>query len=343
MGAGKRDREIRIKGGLVQQMFKFVSKVIDSALGRAGKEEKNEGDTRLSLIAAVRSGNSAEVRRLLAKPGAGLTARDKEGRTLLHSLVAELVKLADSEKALAHDGVALLLAGGGDVNAADNYGNTPLSDAVKLGDVKTVAFLLDHGALANARDKNGKTPLHEFFSVSGPIYIKHINREVDLPQIERSIAEMLVANGADVNAADAKGRTPLAAAAGLGNMKAVEFLLKHGADVNARDNDGKTPLHLVNTIVGDRSTPGQITRITEMMIESGADVNARDNKQQTPLFFARIDTLAVMIDRGADVNARDQEGKTPLFCVKSQKCLETLIERGADTAAVDGDGRTYCR
>lgn len=327
----------------MQPMFKFVSKVIGSALGRAQKEEKGEIDIKLPLIAAVRSGNSTEVGRLLALAGNCATARDQDGKTLLHSLLPELVKLTDAEKALAHDCVALLLACGTDVNAADNYRNVPLMDAVKLGDVKTVEFLLKNGADAKARDKNGRTPLHEFFSVSGPIYIRHINREVDLPQIERSIAEMLIAGGADVNAADSQGRTPLAAAAGAGNMKAVEFLLKNGADANARDNDGKTPLHLINTIVGDRSTPGQITKITEMLIEKGADVNARDNKQQTPLFYSRIDAMAVLIDCGADLNARDGEGKTPLFCVKSQKCLEALIEKGADTGAVDCDGRTYCQ
>ncbi len=327
----------------MQPIFKFVSKVIDSALGRAGKEEKSETDIRLPLIAAVRSGNSTEVARLLMLPGADAAARDKEGRTLLHHLVPELVKLTDSEKALSYECVVLLLARGGDINAGDNYGNTPLSDAVKLGDVKTVEFLLKNRADANARDKSGKTPLHEFFSVSGPIYIKHINREVDLPQIERSIAEMLIRNGADVNAADNQGRTALAVAAGVGHMKAVELLLKNGADVNAPDNDGKTPLHMINTVVGDRSTPGQITRITEMLIESGADVNARDNKQQTPLFFSRIDSMAVMIAGGADINARDGEGKTPIFCVKSQKCLEALIEKGADTEAVDCEGRNYCQ
>ena len=327
----------------MQPIFKFVSKVIDSALGRAGKEEKNETDIKFPLIVAVRSGNRTEVARLLALPGADATVRDRDGRTLLHSLVPELVKLTDSEKALSYECVVLLLAAGVDINAGDNYGNTPLSDAVKLGDVKTVEFLLKNRADANARDKKGKTPLHEFFSVSGPIYIKHINREVDLTQIERSIAEMLVGFGADVNAADSQGRTPLAVAAGAGNMKAVELLLKNGAGVNVRDKDGKTPLHMINAVVGYRSTPGQIARITEMLIESGADVNARDNKQQTPLFFSRIDSMAVMIAGGADINARDGEGKTPIFCVKSQKCLDALIEKGADTEAVDCDGRTYCQ
>jgi ankyrin repeat protein len=318
--------------------------MVTGALERSRKEGKREaGDRRLPLIAAVRAGNSAEVAQLLARPGADVTIGDKDGRTVLHNLVSELVKLPDSDKVPAYDCIDLLLARGADTDAGDKYGNSPLADAVKLGDVKTVEFLLKNRANVNTKNNDGKTPLHEFFSVSGPIFIRHINREVDLTQIEAQIAEMLVRSGADVNAIDKQGRTPLAMAVSVGNMKAVEFLLENGANVNTRDNDGKTPLHMVNAIVGDRSTPGQITKITEMLIGSGADVNARDNKQRTPLFLSRLDCMVVLIACGADVNARDEEGKTPIFCVKSQKCLETLIEKGADIQAVDMEGKRYCQ
>jgi ankyrin repeat protein len=328
----------------VSRIIGFVLKVITVALERSGKEGRSEaGDRRLPLIAAIRSGNSKEVARLLARPGADVTIRDKDGRTVLHNLVSELVKLTDSGKTPVYDCIDLLLAKGADINAGDNYGNSPLADAVKFGDVKTVEFLLKNGANVNTRDNDGKTPLHEFFSVSGPIFIRHINREVDLTQIEAQIAEMLVRSGAVVNAIDKQGRTPLATAVSIGNLKAVEFLLKNGANANTRDDDGKTPLHMVNAVVGDRSTPGQITRITEMLIRSGADVNVRDNKQRTPLFFSRLDCMVVLITCGADVNARDEEGKTPIFCVKSQKCLETLIEKGADIQAVDMEGKRYCQ
>jgi ankyrin repeat protein len=336
--------KIAEKEDVVNKIIGFASKVITAAVRRCSKEEKREaGDTRFSLIAAVRSGNRAEVKRLLSRPDADLTLRDKDGKTILHDLIPELVKLTDAEKAPVYDCIDLLLARGADVNACDHHGNRPLADAVKLGDVKIVEFLLNHGADVNTKDHEGKTPLHSFFLVSGPIYIRHINREVDLAQIEAQIAEMLVRNGGDVNAVDKQGRTPLASAVKLGDVKTIEFLLKHGADANIRDQDGKTPLHLMNAIVADRSTPGQIIKITQMLIGSGADVNARDNKQRTPLFFARLDCMGVMIDGGADVNARDEEGKTPAFCVKSQKCLEMLIEKGADVQAADREGRTYCQ
>lgn len=319
-----------------------MQKIIGFVLERFRKEGKQDAGERMrALMAAARAGNTTEVARLLERPGAEVALRDQNEKTILHHLVSELVKLPDSAKAPVYDCIGLLLAKGAKIDAGDNCGSSPLADAVKLGDVKTVEFLLNKGADVNTRDNEGKTPLHEFFAVSGPIYIKHINREVDLVQIQSRIAEMLVGNGADVNARNKQGRTPLAMAVGSNSIKAVEFLLKNGADVNTRDNDGRTPLHMVSAIVGDRSTPGQVTKMTEMLIQIGGDANARDNKQRTPLFFARLDCMAPLIAAGADIDARDEDGKTPIFCVKSQKCLEALIERGADIQAVDKEGRKY--
>jgi ankyrin repeat protein len=55
-----------------------------------------------------------------------------------------------------------------------------------------------------------------------------------------NIAEILLAAGADVDAGNATGKTPLMAAAENGGFSSVEWLLDHGARPDVKDGEGKT-------------------------------------------------------------------------------------------------------
>jgi ankyrin repeat protein len=77
----------------------------------------------------------------------------------------------------------------------------------------------------------------------------------------------------DVKVKDKEGNTPLHSITGLGSanikVEVVRVLVRHGANVNARDQDGNTPLCTAITehIEG-------VKEVVKLLIECGADVNA---------------------------------------------------------------------
>lgn len=84
----------------------------------------------------------------------------------------------------------------------------------------------------------------------------------------------LVAQGADINAKDLYGNTPLhkEAACWQGN---TELLVQLGADIEAKNNDGNTPLH--------RAACKGVAQTVERLLALGADPLARNNEERTPL------------------------------------------------------------
>ena len=99
-------------------------------------------------------------------------------------------------------------------------------------------YLLDKfvelGCNVNEKNENGKTAMH---------YCAEIMTDTEnIP-----LAEKLLSYGADVNAQDNKGMTPLMALADdfrkvEGLLSGAEFLVSHGADICMKDNDGKIAL-----------------------------------------------------------------------------------------------------
>jgi uncharacterized protein len=120
-------------------------------------------------------------------------------------------------------------------------------------------------------------------------------------QLDVDLVERLVKRGAHAATQNRFGATPLGEAAKAANSKIVALLLKAGADVNAANGDGETALMLVS-----RTGSAEVAR---QLISAGADVNAREAwRDQTALMWAAegayADLVKLLIEHGADVHVR---------------------------------------
>jgi ankyrin repeat protein len=97
---------------------------------------------------------------------------------------------------------------------------------------------------------------------------------------------------------DSLGYTPLHWAAAMCDQDAVDILLEGGADPNARDIRGRTPLH-----VAAMSQIRSGDALLKSLVARGATVNAADNRGLTPLQFAqtleRSDLAQALLAAGA--------------------------------------------
>lgn len=143
-------------------------------------------------------------------------------------------------------------------------------------------------------------------------------------------------------------RTPLHEAAELGDTQTVKELLSGGADPNAPDGDGNTPLHLLL----DHWPPVKTSDITSLL-NAGADVNAVNQQGKTPIFVAlpstntrqAVEVLRLLLDAGANTNVTyDGDGNTLLhfavFHSAPATVVKVLCDNGADCHAVNRAGRT---
>ena len=241
--------------------------------------------------------------------------------------------------------VELLIANKADINITDLTGVNPLMKAAREGHIEIVRLLVANGADINASSPQGGTTAL-FFAL----------QKLYNPNNTKT-ANFLITKGANVNARNFRGATPLHM--GLDSIEITNSLIEKGANVNAKDNDGSAPLHTsliklkistgmskyrdaIETILHKLkiSTGTSKYRDTiETLAAGGYEVNVEALASTTPRHTKSLVNL--LISHGANVNAKDKLGRTPLHLTSDNVDLaELLIEKGANMNARDRNDQT---
>ena len=266
------------------------------------------------LYAAARNGR---VERALALLGAGADplaapdadTRDRRSLPVLAAVLPDLRLL----RALIERGV--------DVNRMQD-GMTPLLAATRdswHGRPEAVMTLLANGADPRSADADGNTPLHHAARSSDP-----------------GVAALLRDAGADIDALNRAGQSPLGSACACGNWRLARFLLERGAKPEPA---GGQPALLAAAGSEEDDAAG-----VQLLLRHKARANARDARGRSALHDAaaagHAGVCRALLDAGADVEARDGEGRTPLLDAAragALDALDVLLAAKADPLATDGN------
>ena len=334
------------------------------------------GDT--ILTSAVRRMDFELVSHLL-RNGVNVNTKNEDGNSALHLLF---------RKQTSMEMFKLLLSFGADINALNNRFESPLLCAIDCEEEKIISLLLELDCALNTEVPLGESPLslavvkgqrkltEALLQCGADINQKcgrdeHTALHAAVLSFNRNgLAQFLVQHGADVEAEDVLGETPLFKAAETNSDELIEFFLKCGSIANTKNKCGETPLMkaIDDSVVSNVRTllehgasvnatdqhgilpllhrlRSSDVEICELLLEYGCGVNITDDNGETPLHQLAWGPVIVkmLLDKGAHVGALDRENRTPLHAASYQghpSSIELLIHHGADINSTDNHGWT---
>jgi ankyrin repeat protein len=273
------------------------------------------------LMAAASRDRNANLIRLLLEKGADAQAADARHLTAL--------TLSSTKGDV--ESMRLLIGAGADVNIPGPMGVPPLGAAISANSLAAVRLLLDHGADAArlAMDDDAKVR-------HGPLALKGLTTlMLAAPYASPAISAALLRAGAEVNARDIRGMTPLmlAVASETQDVQLVSLFLKSGARVNEQSKTGETALDWALKF----GNPSVITALKDAGATCGSPATQSDPQRESHIRSTK-DALAASI-------ALLQRSSTEFFrqsgCVGCHHQPATAMAvRAAERAGISVDHQT---
>ncbi|KAL6486171.1 hypothetical protein MHYP_G00055630 [Metynnis hypsauchen] len=342
-------------------------RVINFLLHHGAKLDQRDHQGRTALHRAAEAGHTAAAVTLV-RAGADIHAKDKASKTPQHlaaqnghedtvrALVEEEARSFKNQTTFLHmaaveddsELAGILLRNGASVDVQDSQRKTPLFHAISRGNENTAAVLLQAGAQVNSGIMEAAFDLNRTSVLS--LLLKNIKNTMSQNEIKSvlfkaikrnldGVVAALIDSGADVNACDDLGYTPLLLATELRNVEVFKVLVSKKAQLDKRLPNQTSALHLA---IQSGSMP-----LTQILLDKGLDPNSIGPKDQTPLHFSALHNqpalMALLLHKGAQVNTVTQDGLTALHLASQSghtEAVAQLLEGKADVHTQDKQGRT---
>lgn len=286
-----RGRELRraVRGEDVPRVRKML---------RDGVGVNESQEASLACIATRR--RNLELLQVLIDAGVDINQADRRNRAS-----RSRTPLQEAARKGWVDGVDLLLKSGVQVDVEDEVGATALLLAVRSTRVVCAQRLLDAGANPAGGKAARLAPLHE---ASTP-----------------EMAALLLDAGANISQRDTSGATALHHQAKAGRPMMIEFLLSRGAQLDAVDDRGRSPLFFCGA-------KGDAIGVFVRLIQAGASLSVRDEEMNSFLHLActrcmNVRVLEELYPLTPGIwDTKNRSGETPVDILKARG-FHGLVQR----------------
>jgi ankyrin repeat protein len=297
--------------------------------------QNKEGNTALmKAVDGYISGNiDYNAIEILITEGADVNIVDNDGNTAL--MIACINIENDEYGCWSSEIIEGLINYHTDVNIENYEGDTVLMSAVKDSNWGTVYTLIKMGLDVNTKTKDGESILNKLLDEDRCLYEYHIK-----------VVKYFIDKGVDINFKNSLGYTPLMQACIQEYSEVVEILLKNGADINATDNDGKSALSWLVEV--STFQPHSYARELETLFNKKLSLYDPSFRQQCDSIADKwnsqtLKTLDLLIESEADVDIIDIQGYTPLMrACQTGHCdiLERLLLEDVNMDIRNNEGDT---
>ncbi|XGW21641.1 hypothetical protein V3C99_004540 [Haemonchus contortus] len=301
---------------------KLMNLLIDYG-GQVDLQSLSSNETAMHM--AARSGNQAVLLAMVNKIGAGTVqiVQNKQSKNGWSPLLEACSR--------GHTGVAqILLQHHARIDVFDDNGRTALHLAALNGHLQIVHLLLQHKAFVNSKSKTGEAPLH-LAAQNGHVRVVNV---------------LVQDHGASLEAITLDNQTALHFSAKYGQLVVSQTLLALGANPNARDDKGQTPLHLA----AENDYPDVVKLFLKMKQNNRGVLTAIDHNGFTCAHIAAMKgSLAVvkelmMIDKAMVIQAKTKTLEATTLHMAAAgghaNIVKILLENGASAEDENAHGMT---